>query len=277
MKSKEMHWKAKDGIEMFGILWEPENAPVKAVINLVHGMGEHCARYAHVAQRFTAAGYAVLGFDHRGHGRSGGGRGHVPSFETLMDDIAILLEQSKKLYPKVPQVLYAHSMGGGAVASFLIKRNPDVKAAVLSAPYFRLAFSPPAIKIFAGKLMENILPKLTLPTGLDPKGISRDLKEVEKYIKDPLVHDKISAKMGMEMINNGEFALANADKIKVPVLILHGTADALTSHEASKEFATKAGNKASLKLLPGLFHEIHNEPEKEAVISDIIQWFDKHI
>lgn len=279
MKVNTLQWSSKDGIQFYGKSWEPENGQIKAVINLVHGMGEHIDRYEHVADFFTSNGYAIIGFDHRGHGKSGGNRGHIPSYDAILDDVDTLLKQSAVRYPGKTMFLYAHSMGAGVVANFLIRRQPMniVKAVLLSAPYFRLSFPQPAVKLWLGRMTQNLLPTLTLPTGLNADHISRDKKEVSKYKNDSLVHDKVSAMMGISLVDAGEYAIENADKIKIPVLALHGTADQLTSCDATKLFAQKAGNIVELKLYEGLYHEIHNEPEKQQVLNDALHWFEKHL
>jgi len=278
MISKTFFWNSKDGNRTYVRCWEPEaNAP-KAVINLVHGMGEHVDRYEHVADFFTARDYAVIGIDHRGHGKSDGNRGHIPSYDAILDDIEMLLRKSAEMFPGIPAFLYGHSMGAGVSANYLIRRQPKgLKATLLSAPYFRLAFPQPAPKIWLGRLTQNLVPKLSLPTGLNADHISRDKTVVTRYKNDPLVHDKISAMMGISLVDAGEYALEHAAEVSIPTLIMHGTGDQLTSADASKEFAATAGDTVQIKLYDGLYHEIHNEPEKEQVLADILSWFESHL
>ena len=271
MKHANLSWKTADGIDIFAQKWEGDSTP-KAVICIVHGMGEHSGRYAHWASRFVTDGYAVIAYDQRGHGKSGGGRGHTPSYEVLMDDVALFLRHAATQFKDIPQILYGHSMGGGVVTNFVISRKPAILAAIFSAPYYRLAFEPPKLKIMAGKWMENLLPALTLPTGLDANHISRDKEEVRKYKADPLVHDKISAKMGMQVIDYGEKVMKAAGAITIPFLLIHGTGDQLTSYQASKEFMLNAASNGTAKFYEGLYHELHNEPEKDQVYADIISF-----
>ncbi|MCO5232368.1 MAG: alpha/beta hydrolase [Chitinophagales bacterium] len=276
MKSNTYQLTTSDGLKLYGKYWTPDSN-LKGVITWVHGMGEHIERYEHVAKVITEAGYAIVGYDHRGHGRSEGNRGHIPSYEQFMDDLTLVFNQSSNLFPNIPHFIYGHSMGGGLVANYLERRKPQVKAALLSAPYFRLATPQPAIKLALGRLTQNLVPKLALPTGLNPQHISRDAEVVKKYISDPLVHDKVSAKMGISLIENGEYAIAHAGDIQVPTLVLHGTGDQLTDCKASEEFAKKGGSLIQIKLYKGLFHEIHNEPEKDIVFKDIIDWLNNHL
>lgn len=269
MKHSNLSWKTNDSIDIFAQKWEGADKP-KAVICLIHGMGEHSSRYAHWAERFVEKGYAVIAFDQRGHGKSGGNRGHAPSFDVLFDDVTIFLNKAKENFPDNKYILYGHSMGGAVVSNYLIHRQPQITGAVLSSPYFRMAFEAPKLKIQLGRWMEDLLPKLALPTGLNADHISRDKKEVDIYKKDKLVHDKISAKMGMQLIDNGEYAIAHAKEIKIPTLLIHGTGDQLTSHLASKEFLSNAGSNISAKFYDGLYHEMHHEPERDDVFKDIL-------
>lgn len=275
MKNTLLKWKSNDGLEIFGQQWESETQPARAVICLVHGFGEHSSRYDHVARFFTDKGYAVIAYDHRGHGRSEGKRGHFPDYEEFMNDVGNLLKQADLHFPGLPKILYAHSMGGNVVANFAIRRNPAVAGIVLSSPFFRPAFTPPAIKIALGKLMRNIIPTFSLPSGLDVNAISRDKEVVKKYTDDPMVFDSISSKMGIELIEFGQQAIDHAAELKLPTLLFHGTEDRLTSFQASKEFAANAGNNLTFIEYKGLYHECHNEPEKEQVLGNVLNWCNK--
>jgi acylglycerol lipase len=271
MNSTELSWKTSDGLTIYGKKWKT-SMPTKAVICIMHGMGEHINRYEHVAEMFTSNGYAVIGCDQRGHGKSDGKRGHFSDFETFLNDVDALLKAASEHYPDAKKILYGHSMGGNLVANYLLRRQPKIVGAILSAPYFQLAFQPSAVKLFIGKLLKGILPALSMSSGLDSSAISRDIEEVKKYDEDPLVHDKVSAKMGIELIETGQWAIDNADKLSILTLVYHGTADRLTSHHGSELFAEKAGKLVTFISLEGLYHETHNEPEKREVFKKIILW-----
>jgi alpha-beta hydrolase superfamily lysophospholipase len=277
MKNTILNWKSNDGLEIFGQKWESENTSSKAVICLVHGFGEHSSRYKHVAQFFTDNNYAVITYDHRGHGHSGGKKGHFVSYDEFINDVENLVKQADINFPNLPKIVYGHSMGGNVVANYAIKRQPKVAGIVLSSPFFNTAFEPPAIKIAVGKFMRNLIPTLSLPSGLDVNSISRDKDVVNEYSKDPLVFDIISSKMGIELIEFGQEAINNASKLSLPTLIFHGTADQLTSFDASKQFVAKAGKNITFIPYEGLYHECHNEPEKELVLKNILDWCNKLI
>ncbi|MCO5247931.1 MAG: lysophospholipase [Chitinophagales bacterium] len=278
MKKDQYTLTASDGIHLHAVSWQPNEDSTKAVITLVHGMGEYIERYEYLAEKITSAGYAIVGYDHRGHGKSEGPRGHIPSYDQFLDDLQLAVDKTKDLFPDIPHLIYGHSMGGGLTANYLIRRQPQLKAAVLSAPYFRLKFKQPGIKIFMGRLTQNFVPKLTLPTGLDPNHISRDKSIVEKYKNDPLVHDKVSAKMGIAIMDAGEYAIAHAQEVHIPTFIIHGTGDLIVDPQGSKDFVANANpSLVSLKLYKGLYHEVHNDPEKDIVIQDVIDWMNSKL
>ena len=272
MKNTILNWKSNDGLDIFGQKWENDTTAPKAVICLVHGFGEHSSRYDHVAQFFTDNNYAVIAYDHRGHGRSGGKRGHFPSYDEFINDVENLVKQAEINFPNLPKIVYGHSMGGNVVTNYAIKRNPKVAGIILSSPFFNTAFQPPAIKLAAGRLMRNLIPSFSLPSGLDVNSISRDKEVVKKYSKDPLVFDSISSKMGIELLEFGQEAVDNASKLKLPTLVFHGTADQLTSFDTTKQFVANAGTNVTFIPYEGLYHECHNEPEKEVVLKNILNW-----
>jgi alpha-beta hydrolase superfamily lysophospholipase len=275
MEISEWTWKSFDGLDMYARAWTPQGKP-KAAIALVHGHGEHVARYDPVAAALTEKGYAMLGFDLRGHGKSGGPRGHTPAYEALMDDIAAFFKQVDERYPGLPRFLYGHSLGGNLVLNYALRRKPDLRGVIATGPWLKLAFDPPASQVTLGRLMNGIAPGFTQHSKLDTKGLSHDQAVVSAYENDPLVHDKISARLFVAMYESGLWALEHAAEFPLPLLLMHGSADQLTSAKASQEFAERAGDKVTLKVWDGLYHEIHNEFEKAIVFKVILDWLGKH-
>ncbi|MEX0813571.1 MAG: lysophospholipase [Chitinophagales bacterium] len=272
MKTQEFNWKNADGLKIFGKYHAPESG-AKAVIAMVHGMGEHCQRYDSWAKRFTEKGYAFIAFDHIGHGKSEGKRGHVNAYDRLLESVDQLLDKAREYFPELPVFLYGHSMGGNVVLNYAIK-NPDakIKGIICSSPWLKLAFDPPAIQVKLGRLVNNIFPAFTQSTKLDAAAISRDPKEVEAYENDPLVHDRISTMFFISAHEAGLYALENADKIKNPLLLFHGTSDQLTSYKASEEFADKVQAPLKFELFEGAFHEIHNDYDRDKLFQLITSW-----
>ena len=275
MNHKEFSWKQHD-TEIYAQSWLLDEP--KAVVALVHGMGEHSGRYADfVVPKLNQAGLSVIAFDHFGHGKTPGKRGHCPSYGAVQDSVQQLLEECDRLQPGIPKVLYGHSMGGNVVASYLLEHPKSVKAAVLTSPMFKIAFDPPAWKMFAGRIMQNIYPAFQEKTGLDANAISRNEVAVRKYLADPLVHDKVTVNFSLPFFEAGERAIRISHRLEIPTLILHGSGDKITSYDASKEFAYNAGSIVNFKGYNGAFHELHNEPEKDDVLDTICAWFIQNI
>jgi acylglycerol lipase len=255
--------------------WKPESGKPRACIALIHGMGEHTGRYGFVAEYFIKENIAVAAMDLRGHGESEGRRGHAASPEVLMEDLSGFIDWMLKRNFDVPAFLYGHSLGGGLVLYHAITQLPRISGVIATSPYLRLAFAPPAWKVSLGKLSAKLVPTLTQPTGLDTTALSRDPAVIEHYKNDPLVHDRITSSMFVSISHIGKFALEHAKEIQTRALIIHGTADRITSHRASIEFADRAEKRVKYILYPGFFHETHNEPEKFKVLSDIVKWINE--
>jgi alpha-beta hydrolase superfamily lysophospholipase len=275
MDTFEWKWKSRDGLEMYARGWKPE-VP-KAVVVLVHGHGEHVNRYNHVAEVFVQAGYAMQGFDLRGHGLSAGQRGHTPAYESLMDDITDFIADAQKRYPGLPIFLYGHSMGGNQVINYVLRFPNGLKGVIATGPWLKLAFDPPTAQVMVLKALNGIAPSFSLASGLSQASLSRDPDVVSKYAVDPLVHNKISPRLYSGIYESGLWALEHAAGLKIPMLLMHGSGDKITSTPASQEFAQKAGNIVTLRIWDGFYHEIHNEPEKAEVIQTMADWLDKQM
>jgi alpha-beta hydrolase superfamily lysophospholipase len=276
MRHFELNWQNNEGLNFYVQGWEPEKKP-KAVIALIHGFGEHTGRYAHVGEAFNRAGYTLIGFDLRGHGKSDGARGHTPSYDALMDDIADFMKLVEKRYPGLPRFLYGHSMGGNQVLNFCLRRKPDVVGVIATGPWLKLAFDPPPLQTTLVKVINNIAPGFTQKAPMDTAALSHDQKIVDAYNNDPLVHSKISPKLFISIHESGLWALDHAGEFSIPLLLMHGTADRVTSSAASAEFAKRAGKTVTWHPWDGFYHEIHNESEKAEVLKAMISWLDAQL
>lgn len=251
-------------------------AKTKAVVVLVHGMGEHSSRYHHVAQIFTDHNYSVVAFDHFGHGKTSGKRGHNPNFEAVLESVKLVIAKAKKRFPKTPIFLYGQSMGGNVVLNYALRRKTKLHGVIATSPFLKLAFEPPAVKLFFGKIIQKIAPSLTMGNELIVDHLSRDQKEVQKYVDDPLVHNKISPNYSLVFFDTGEWAIANASKTKIPMLVMHGDQDKITSPLGSEEFV-KNSKTGSLKIYKGGYHELHNDLCKQEMIQDMLAWLEAQL
>lgn len=277
MREETFQLISRDGLKLFGRSWLPEADPV-AVVCLIHGHGEHSGRYQHFGRQLTVHGLGVFGIDLRGHGLSQGKKGHTPSYDHLLEDVEDLMKKARVEYIETPMFLYGHSMGGNLVANFLTSRKTlELEGAVLSAPWLRLAFSPPGVKVTIGKIIRRLWPSFTVPSDLDVNEISSVPEEVEKYAADPLVHNRISAQLSLSIMEGGERAIEKAADLNIPVLLMHGEADKITSAPASQEFAARASGHATLKTWPGLKHEPHNEVNRVEVIDYACEWIKQRV
>jgi alpha-beta hydrolase superfamily lysophospholipase len=276
MRTYESSWAARDSIRLHEQGWEPDKK-AKAVVALVHGLGEHAGRYAPVGAVLTRAGYALVGFDLRGHGRSGGPRGYIPSYDVLMDDLTDFLRQIGERHPRLPVFLYGHSLGGNLVINFSLRRKPQVRGVIATAPWLRLAHDPPALTVALARIMNGIAPGFTQKSGLDASALSQDDEIVNAYNLDPLVHDRISARLYVGAHDSGLWALEHAGEFSLPLLLMQGTADRLTSQEATAEFATRAGKNVKWRAWDGWAHEIHNEPDRARVYRVMINWMNERL
>lgn len=270
-----INWENNQGLHLFAAHW-PHVTP-RAVIALVHGQGEHTGRYRHVAAWFQQHGIAVIGMDHQGHGKSAGKKGHADNLAVLLDDIEQFLAMVRAKYPDSPLFLYGHSMGGHLALNLVLRRRPALAGLIVTGPWIKLAFEPAFLKVLVGKLLRKFMPNLTLPTGLIVRYISRDPAVVQAYQDDPLVHGQVSAAAGIALMEGAQWLNQYEGPAPVPVLMMHGGADSITSAAATKALASRLSGDVTHREWPELFHEIHNEPEKEAVFAAILAWMEGRI
>jgi alpha-beta hydrolase superfamily lysophospholipase len=266
----DFHIRLNNGQLLKGIIRSPgEN--VRAVVAFVHGLGEHINRYEHWADLFLKENIAFTGIDLPGHGRSEGRRGYIKSFRQLDEMINVLLDTCRKTFPGIPVYLYGHSLGGGVVLNYLLRNNPRIKGAIVTSPWLRLSYEPPRSKVVLASVMKNIVPGLVQPSGLNVEHISHEAEVIEKYKSDPLVHDKISVSLFDAAMSAAAYSLEHAADLKIPVLLMHGGDDLITSPEGSRAFADKS-SKVELKIWEGGYHELHNELLCDDLFRYIISW-----
>ena len=276
MIQQNISWQSNDGLTFFAHIWEPDQKP-KAVITLVHGFGEHCMRYTPYLQYFINDGFAMLGFDHRGHGQTEGKRGTIKSYNALMDDIEMALNKTSELFPAIPHFIYGHSMGGNLVMNYLLRRTPNLKGAIVTSPWLALFNDPNPVVKGLVSLLKNIIPNTTIESGLNTNYISTDKTEVEKYNTDPLNHGRISFLLFDTITKTGKWAIANSSKLNIPVLLMHGADDKITSPKASKQAYEGNKNWIEFKIWEGRYHELHNETNRVEVAETVLAWLKKNL
>lgn len=278
MNHLETSYTSHDGLKLYLQAWMPEKP--RAAILIVHGLGEHSSRYAHLAKKLVDKDIAVFTFDGRGHGKSCLPKpdAYFSNFEDYLKDIDALFRKVKAYVPNTPAFIFGHSMGGGLVASYVIKYQPEAKGIVLSAAALKPADDVSKLLIAVSSLVSKIAPKLKV-LKLDSSKVSHDPEEVRKYDEDPLnYHEAIPARTGYELLRMMKEIEDKSSQFKLPVLLLHGTGDKLTNPKGSEEFYSKISSKdKSFNMYPGLFHELINEFEKEEIMADILKWIEERI
>ena len=271
------HSEARGTSHLYRQSWRPDATP-RAALLLVHGLGEHSGRYVHVARALIDRGVVVHAVDHYGHGKSDGQPGFVERFSVYLDGVRALLNHARETDPGVPVYLLGHSMGGLIAAAFLCTSPAELRACVLSGPAFRVEPEPPALLRWLNRLLSVLAPTAPM-VRLDPGGVSRDPDVVKAYVSDPLVfHGKLSARLIAEMMGAMRDTLDRAGTIELPLLVLHGEEDRLTAPQGSAEFCARVASvDKTLTTYPGLYHEIFNEPEKDAVLADMTGWLEAHL
>lgn len=261
-----------DGVPIWTRRWQPARPPRGHVV-LVHGLKDHSARYATLAAALNEAGLSVYGFDLRGHGRSGGPRAHVARFDEYLADLGRFVRQVRTEQPTGPLFLFGHSMGGAIAVGFVLAGGERFDGLILSGA----AVAPPPT-IGAGARTVTRLLSVLAPTArvfdLPDGAFSRDATTVEELRVDPLVfHGKATARLAAELLRRMARSRPELDRLELPVLVLHGSADRLTNPAGSQLlFDQSRSRDKRIKIYPGWFHDLLHEPGRQEVVNDIVQW-----
>ena len=265
---------ASDGDNLAVQDWHlPEEVQPRAIVLVVHGLGEHGHRYDAFARQLNGWGFAVRSYDQYGHGDSGGVRGGLPQSARLIDDLADLVEATRNRTPGIPLVLFGHSMGGVVAASFVARGMLPVDALVLSSPALATRLTP--VQKLLMKVVPRIAPNFAVRNGLDPTWLSHDPQVVAAYRRDPRVHDRITGRLARFIQDEGERVRTAAPQWNVPTLLLYAGDDRLVDPAGSREFAEKAPEEVVASVgFPVLWHEIFNERDAGGVYAELKQWLD---
>ncbi|MEZ5503045.1 MAG: alpha/beta hydrolase [Halioglobus sp.] len=274
MKHSDGRFPGAAGHSIYFQCWEPESAP-SAVLMLVHGAGEHSGRYLPLASYFAGNNFVVAAFDQNGHGYSDGTPGHVNAFDDYLYDLGVFRRQVAERFVGVPVFLLGHSMGGLVAANYLLRNQDEFVGAILSGAAIMTDLQPGLLQLWAIRLLAVLAPKMGL-LQLDANGVSRDPQQVRRYVEDPLVHHgKLSARFVRELFVGMRALQDSAGVITVPMLILHGGADTMTAPRGSQFLYEAVGSTdKTLKIYPGVYHEIFNEPERAEILAEVLKWCD---
>lgn len=245
----------------------------QAVICLVHGLGEHSGRYREIAQFFSGCGFSLLSYDLYGHGRSSGQRGTIPSYEFMISSVEELVKTADEKFPTTPLFLYGHSLGGNLALNYALRRKTaEIQGLIMTSPWLRLKQKPVLPLRLLANLIYKINPDFTLPNGIDSEDLSQSEETRQNYEEDELVHDRISVRLFIDAARAGEWALENYDRLKLPLLLMHGDEDNITDPAASRQLAEKlleTAAKCQYIEYEGLQHELHKSSRKQQVFQQI--------
>lgn len=263
-----------DGAPVHLLRWEPDRDTL-GVLQIVHGFGESAGRYTRWARRFTERRWAVYAHDLRGHGATPGKRG-VADFKTLLSDIDAVRDRIRVEQPGLPVALYGHSMGGTQVLRRLLEGTlytDDYERAVVTGPWLAAYRSYPERLLPLARVLARVMPGFTLHAALRPAALSADTGHLAKTLEDGTWHNHLGARLLTDALEAGQYILAHAAELRLPLLLLQGEQDRLVSPDAARAFARAAGAAVSLKLYPQR-HELHNDERRDEIFHDIMAFLD---
>jgi alpha-beta hydrolase superfamily lysophospholipase len=274
VEREEGRFAGAGGVELFEQAWLPAGEP-RAVVVIAHGAGEHSGRYLHVAERLVSAGYAAHALDHRGHGRSAGRRALIDRLAHAVADLDTGIVRAAERHPGRPVFLLGHSMGGCIALAHALRHGARLDGLLLSGAVARL--DAPAVLKLAVRGLSRVAPALGA-VAVDPALVSRDPAVVAAYRADPLVfHGRLPARTLAEMSAAADGFPAAVPALRLPILVMHGGADAIVPAAGSRMVHERCGSAdRTLRIYDGLYHEILNEPEQATVLADVTGWLDAH-
>jgi len=255
--------------------WPSNNDPIYNII-IIHGLGEHSGRYKEFASFFIKKNIGVFSFDLIGHGKSDGLKGHISNIKDFTDSIEEVLIQVRKRFINTPIIIFGHSLGGCLALNYLIERkSKEISLAIISSAWIETEIQIPKYLLIIQRVIHTLFPKVRLSNRLDTKDLSKDIKIIDKYKNDPLVHDRISLNLLSE-INKTIEKIKNKDyNIEIPVLIIHGKKDKIISYKGS-ELINKKIKDSKLKLYDNVYHEPHNDNEKKEILEYYYDFIKNH-
>jgi len=263
--------------QLFWQSWEPDSEPV-CILVLVHGFSEHSSRYQYFAERLCAAGISVMAFDQRGHGKSPGRRGHIHSMADYRGDVEAVIKLAESKWPDIPKFIFGHSMGSLVVLDYVLHHPQGLAGVITSGAGLEPAGIATPLTVFAAKALSRFWPTFTLPLEVKAKDLTRDQQEIDAYDNDPLVHSNATARWGSEMLKVIEQIKQRPGDLQLPILMMHGTSDSINLASGSQKFIAGVGfPDKCLYLYPDCLHELHNDLDKEKILTDLGKWLLDHV
>ena len=271
MRYEAGYFRSHDRLDMFFRHWRPDGEP-QATLWIVHGIGEHSGRYFPMAEYFVARDIEVYAMDNRGHGRSGGKRGHVDSFQQFLDDLHTFWLRFGPEGDR-PVVLFGQSLGALIALHYSAKHAEDLHSLVFAAGAFSLPEKLPSLKLALARLLLRFKPDTTFGNEIDPNCLSSDPDVVKAYLDDPYVHDRISVKLFFELVDRVNAAPEVASQVDRPGLFMHGAEDCLLPQRGTERIYTNwRGEPKELVIWPGMRHDLPNDRGCEQVFAKMTEW-----
>jgi alpha-beta hydrolase superfamily lysophospholipase len=271
---KDASFKGVGGLNLYGSSWHPEGKSPRAVVVIAHGFNSHSGYYGWAAEQLVAAGYAVYALDHRGRGKSDGERYWIDKASDYVDDLATFIELAKSREPGKKVFLLGHSAGGVISCTYCLDHQAKIDGLICESFAFKVYAPDFALAVLKG--LSHVAPHahvLKLPI----QDFSRDPQVVEAMNNDPQVmHEVQPTRTVAELARADDRLEREFSQIRLPVLILHGTADKVTKPEGSQFFYDQAGSKdKTLKLYDGYVHDLLSDLGKEVPMADIVRWLNE--
>lgn len=266
-----------DGLPLYYQTWRPLTLQTRAILVNLHGLGDHSGLYPSVAAHFPARGIAVYAYDMRGNGRSPGQRAYVARWEEYSADLHAFLSKVRAAEGNLPVFLLGNSLGGLVVLDYALE-HPDAMCGVIVAAPPLGKLGVPRYLMALGRIMSSIWPRFSLEVGMDLSGLARDPKVVETVLADPFFHRRGTARLSTEVTRVIERVQSRAGDLKVPLLILHGSADRMVPPDGSREFFAKVRYPdRELREYPDAYHGLFADVNQQEVLSDVERWVESRL
>lgn len=276
MNHVEGTFKGARGLQLYYQSWHPPRR-ARAIVAIVHGLGAHSGLFSNALHYLIAQGYAVYAFDLRGHGRSPGQRGHINTWAEFREDLSAFLQLIREQEPGCPCFLGGHSLGGVIALDYALRSPEGLQGVMVIAPALGKVGVPP-LKITLGQLLSRVWPRFSLRLGLDRTASSRDASVVSAYAQDPLRHERGSARLATEFLKTVDWIQNHVTHLRIPLLVLHGSADRVALPEGSRAFCQQVTfPDKSCYEYPGGYHDLHVDTNYQTVLTDLGNWLEQHL